>query len=149
MTDDMYLRKDIYNPTNRDINFWGRNLSGIEKDIIRLMRTSVKDELIKYQIYIPTVIQPIEYIDSTAWGDYGWEEVADDENIPEGAYFVIFELLLIVQNNTIKPFINHGLYMQHNLPTIKSKIIVDEIFKKYFGEYYHWDMSEKASIRLQ
>lgn len=149
MTDNMYLRKDIDHPTDDNINFWMRNLSDIEKDIIIRMRKYVNNELIKYQIYVPTIIQPIENRNSTAWGDYGWDEVAEDKNIPNEANVIIFELQLIIQNDTIKPFIKDGLFLQHNLQTMKSKIIVDRIFKKYFGEYYTWDMTEQKTIKLQ
>jgi hypothetical protein len=149
MDDNIYLREDIHHPTDASINFWMRNLSNVEKDIIRRMRIYVKNELIKYQIYVPTIIQPIEDKNSTAWGDYGWDEVAEDEDIPNDSHVVIFELKLIIQNDTINPFIKDGLFIQHNLPTMKSKIIVDRIFKKYFGLYYTWDMTDQRSIKLQ
>ena len=147
--DDMYLREDIDHPTDESINFWIRNLSNVEKDIVRRMRTYVKDELMKYDIYVPTIIQPIESINDTAWGDYGWDEVAEDEDIPHDAHLIIFELILVVKNDTIEPFIKDGLFIQHNLPTMKSKMIVDRIFKKYFGPYYTWDMTDKKTIKLQ
>lgn len=75
--------------------------------------------------------------------------MAKDENISEEAYVVIFELRLIVRDNTIKPFIKDGLFIQHNLPTVESKKVVDNVFKKYFGSYYHWDMTEEHTIKLQ
>lgn len=149
MSDNMYLRKDIDHPTDENINLWARNLSDIENDIIRRMRTHVKNELRQYQIYVPTIIQPIENANSTAWGDYGWDDVAEDEDIPDGAYLIIFELQLIIQDDTIKPFIKDGLFIQHNLPTVESKIAVDHVFKKYFGQYYSWDMTEQKTIKLQ
>jgi hypothetical protein len=143
---DMYLRKDIRNPTNKNMDYWARNLTNVEKNIIKQMRTNVKNELSKLDIYVPTVIQPIETTNSTAWGDYGWDEVAED--IPEGSNFIIFELLLIIKNDTIKPFKN-GLYMQHNLQTTASKKAVDNVLKKYFGPYYTWNMTEKDAIKIQ
>jgi hypothetical protein len=143
------MRKDIDHPTDENINLWSRNLSDVEKEIIRRMRTYVKNELNQYQIYVPTIIQPIENSDSTAWGDYGWDEVSDDKSIPEEAHLVIFELQLITQNDTIKPFIKEGLFLQHNLPTAESKKVVDQVFKKYFGQYYSWDMTGKSAIKLE
>lgn len=149
MEDNMYLRKDIDHPTDQNINFWSRNLSDLEKEIIKRMRTGVKDELRQYGIYLPTVIQPVEDVDSTAWGDYGWDQVAEDETIPEGSHLVIFELQLIIKNDTIKPFIKDGLYLQHNLPTAESKMVVDQVFRKYFGPYYSWNRTDKSSIKLK
>lgn len=69
------------------------------------MKKYIINKLAKYQIYVTTIIQPIENKNSTAWEDYGWDEVAEDKNISNEANIIIFELQLIIQNDTIKPFI--------------------------------------------
>ena len=140
--DNIYLKY----PTKLDDPYWApyiNNLSRRDKYIVDLLRGPIRQQLHNNGIYLAMYVQPVGQMNETGWGDFGTDNIGDEGY--EGDY-IIFEMRFAEQENILfqRP---GGLYMNHDLGK-DHKLLVDTIFKHYFGNNYVWNLSDKDAIHI-
>ena len=127
---------------------WSKHLSNEEKKIIEMFRGPIKREFSRNGLILEFVVQPVE-VDSDSWGDYGTDLIIDKYGYKVlDQPYLIFELLLHDEDQIFEPFLSSGLYLKHNIPTLKSKKIMVDILKKHLGCHLQWNGDPKKTIKI-